>query len=81
MTGDTVPGMAMDKVTMTLHPGTTAAARLAAQRSGTSLSAYTDRALRDAMLRDAMDQLAADGYRGPGDDWYETIERDAERGR
>lgn len=76
-----VAGMAMDKVTITLPPATVAAARQAAERNGTSFSAYVDRALRNAALRDAMAQLAVDGYRGAGEDWYETIERDEDRRR
>jgi hypothetical protein len=71
-----VIGMAMDKVTITLSPSTVRAARLAAERNGTSFSAYADRALRNAVLRDAMVQLAAEGYRGAGEDWYDTIEAD-----
>lgn len=71
----------MDKVTITLSPATVAAARRAAERSGTSFSTYTDRALRNAALRDAMAQLAEEGYRGAGEDWYDAIERDRERDR
>lgn len=69
--------MAMDTVTVTLSPATVAAARRAAEQAGTSFSAYADRALRNAVVRDAMAQLAVDGYRGAGDDWYDTIERDS----
>lgn len=76
-----VAGMAMDKVTITLSPATVAAARQAAERNGTSFSAYADRALRNAVLRDSMTLLAADGYRGAGDDWYDAIEQDRGRDR
>lgn len=76
-----VVDMAMDKVTITLSPSTVRAARQAAERTGTSFSAYADRALRNAVVRDAMAQLAADGYRGAGEDWYDTIEQDQERDR